>query len=235
MSALALRRPRDHADRAGSAGWRTIAVAQTQRCAPPNRASRTAIAFRSDRPDAPRAGDAYGDATIAPVRAPGACAGRSGLPARCAWAPALARLPLSWRGDAGRAQRPLLTAAPRQEQQRRRRRTGEARLLLLRGCSSDNLTSVVTALRKSARDCSVADRRGRCLCRAGCPANWAPLLHKPGGAPCRSSLVAAVLLKSAMERVHLPLSQGEREVRSARRQTPQCRPTGKPVIRHARR
>ena len=81
---------------------------------------RTAPAARrshswSDRPDAPRAGDAYGDATIAPVRAPGVCAGRSGLPARCAWAPALARLPLSWRGDAGRAQRTLVTAAPRQE------------------------------------------------------------------------------------------------------------------------
>ena len=101
------RRPRDHADRAGSAGWRTIAFAQTQRCAPPNRASRAAIAFLwSDRPDAPRAGDAYGDATIAPVLAPGVCAGRSGLPARCAWAPALARLPLSVSGNVAGSRKP---------------------------------------------------------------------------------------------------------------------------------
>ena len=34
-----------------------------------------------------------GDAAIAPVRCIWRRAGRSGLPARCAWAPALARLP----------------------------------------------------------------------------------------------------------------------------------------------
>jgi len=45
---------------------------------------------------------------------------------------------------AGRAQRPLLTAAPRKEQQRRRRRTAEARLLLLRE-SSALLASLVGA------------------------------------------------------------------------------------------
>ena len=40
--------------------------------APPNRASRATIAFlESDRPDAPRAGDAYGDASIVPIAGPG--------------------------------------------------------------------------------------------------------------------------------------------------------------------
>jgi hypothetical protein len=49
------------------------------------------------------------------------------------------------------------------------------RLLGLRGCWSDNLTSVVVPLRRSVRDCSVVDRRGCCLCRARRPANWAEL------------------------------------------------------------
>jgi hypothetical protein len=40
----------------------TRAFARTQRCASAERASRATIAFlESDRPDAPRAGDAYGD------------------------------------------------------------------------------------------------------------------------------------------------------------------------------
>ena len=84
---------------------------------------------------------------------------------------------------------------PRNDSLSDRPSTGGVRLLRLRGCSSDNLTWVVTALRKSARDCSVADRRGHRLCRARCPANWAALLRlarctrlvNPGGsAPIRA-------------------------------------------------
>jgi hypothetical protein len=40
-----------------------------------------------------------------------------------------------------------------------------------------SVTLACRALRKSARDCSVADRRRQCLCRARCPANWAALVR----------------------------------------------------------
>jgi hypothetical protein len=56
--------------------WRPAAVtplvqfAQLSDAAPANRARRATIAFlESDRPDPHRAGDAFGDESIAPVRA----------------------------------------------------------------------------------------------------------------------------------------------------------------------
>jgi hypothetical protein len=59
------------------------------------------------RPARPHvADDRVGDAAIAPVRCAWRRAGRSGLPARCAWAPALARLPLSGSRSFGARQNP---------------------------------------------------------------------------------------------------------------------------------
>jgi hypothetical protein len=46
-----------------------------------------------------RIGERFGDAAIAPLWCAWRRAGRSGLPARCAWAPALAWLALSDSGS----------------------------------------------------------------------------------------------------------------------------------------
>ena len=48
----------------------------------------------------------------------------------------------------------------------------------------------LSRIRKSARDCTVADRRGQCLCRARCKANWA-------GASASSPMQEAALARVA--------------------------------------
>jgi hypothetical protein len=69
-----------------------------------DRTSQATIAFlESDRPDRPTVDDPYGDAAIAPVRCAWRRAGRSVLPARWAWAPARAWLPLSARSSVATA------------------------------------------------------------------------------------------------------------------------------------
>jgi hypothetical protein len=61
---------------------------------------------------------------------------------------------------------PACAAGSGEMEQPDRPSEGGVRLPRLRGCSTDSLTPGRRALRKSARDCTVADRGDQCLCGA---------------------------------------------------------------------